>query len=371
MHEPKSDEHPKILQLWEDPQVGLTGLARFRNKLQAKGIRISTKDLKDVLESRGEHTLFQTRTGKARQRARLGNQITESAVGVGIQIDLMDMSMLATRNKNYHWILVAIDVYSRKAWAVPVKRKSSTEMKKALLVVLKHMKKTHKRVTSDEGVEFTNASVQTLFRKYNLIHYTSQNKTNTAIVERFIRTLRDLMGRNFQRIGKLHWVQYLEQLLKNYNHSVHRTLKATPEDVWNGAAVAAHSQEPPRRVTFPFREGDLVRVWLQKNIFDKRAGALKWSANVFTVARREGFHYVIKNAKGEELKTTYKPSHLQKVTRTFANGDHSEVTAHQKAQEKARKARQKQAFLQRQGLLPATRTARFRPSRTRRRPRTR
>ena len=37
-----------------------------------------------------------------------------------IQIDLMDVSNISTKNKNYKYIFVCVDVYSRKGYAIPM-----------------------------------------------------------------------------------------------------------------------------------------------------------------------------------------------------------------------------------------------------------
>lgn len=173
---PKSSvaRRSRLLELWQDPKVGLTGIARFRRKLDDLGIKVSTQELNRLLESRPEHALFQTRTGLQQRQAKLGNEIIEQAPGSGIQVDLMDMSMLATRNKHFAWILVAVDVFSRYAWAIPVKRKTQSMMKEAMKTLLKQMKSNHRRVTSDAGAEFCSREVENLFRDHNLEHFTAE-----------------------------------------------------------------------------------------------------------------------------------------------------------------------------------------------------
>jgi hypothetical protein len=47
------------------------------------------------------------------------------------QADLADMHQFADSNSGYRWLLVAIDTFSKFAWAVPVKTKSADDMLKA------------------------------------------------------------------------------------------------------------------------------------------------------------------------------------------------------------------------------------------------
>ena len=42
-----------------------------------------------------------------------------------IQIDLMDVSNISTKNKNYKYIFVCVDVYSRKGCTMPMKNKNT------------------------------------------------------------------------------------------------------------------------------------------------------------------------------------------------------------------------------------------------------
>jgi len=186
-------------------------------------------------------------------------------------------------------------------------------MNAAMETLLQDMKKEHRRVTSDSGLEFSKHKVATLLKTRSIHHYMAPKgeKRTLGLMERYNRTLRDLLGRNFQRREKLHWVEDLPGLVDNYNHSVHRTLGTTPHNVWHDKVTRA--ARPPRREAFPFHDGDRVRLWDQKDILGKHAGTMNWSTRTYTVARREGSRYVVKNEKGEELKTRHRLAHLQRV----------------------------------------------------------
>jgi len=297
----------------------------------------------------------------------------ETTKGRGIQIDLMDMSKLATRNKNTHWILCAIDVFSRYAWAFPVKRKTKGLIYQCLKEWLQSLPEPPRRITSDAGTEFTSKKIAALFQQHDITHYVNQvgDKTTTGIVERFNRTLRDLMGRNFTRLGKLHWVQDLPKLVKNYNQSEHSTLGATPEDVWQGRAEP--KIRPIVRERFLFNPGDVVRVLLPSGLFDKRAGSEKWSSKMYTVVRREGFKYVLKAPDGHELTTKYRPSHLQRVSaaQVQRNTDSKRTNESQTVRGQLQRAaaqRRSQAVLRRHGVQRSQlRASRLRPSTQRQR----
>ena len=358
----------RVLQYWRDPAFGLTGLRRFQDKLRARGLRLRVAEIRDIVQSDPAHHLF-----SYNPQARIWNTITETGVGEGMQMDLMDMDKLATRNAKFSWILCIIDVYSRYAWAFKIKRKTQTCVYNCLKDWLASLSKPPKRLTSDAGKEFTNTQVRQLLRSYKITQYVNQagDKTTTGVVERFNRTLREIMGRNYTRLKKLRWVDDLPKLVQNYNRSIHSTLGATPEDVWFGRKTP--KPQEIRRERFPFGEGDCVRVLLTPGMFDKRAGSQRWSSTLYFIVRREGFKYVVRNANRDILKTKYRPSDLRAVSKeeqaslTISPQKPSVHQQQRVAGNKRRRQRMLRALdappprRRRHGLRPSTRRRHLRP----------
>jgi len=170
-------------------------------------------------------------------------------------MDLMDMSKIATRNKNFCWILCIIHVYSRYAWAFPIQRKTQKRIHDCLSAWLASLSKSPKRLSSDAGTEFTNVGFRGLLDRFGIIQYVNQagDKTTTGVVERFNRTLREIIGRNFVRLQKLHWLEDLPKLVRNYNRSPHSTLGATPEQVWLGTDTPKISRHSTGTFSVPKR----------------------------------------------------------------------------------------------------------------------
>ena len=55
-------------------------------------------------------------------------------------MDLVDMSKYKNQNKGYYWILTAVEILSGYAFAVPVYRKDTNNMTKAVTELLKQFK---------------------------------------------------------------------------------------------------------------------------------------------------------------------------------------------------------------------------------------
>lgn len=53
------------------------------------------------------------------------------------QIDLVEMIPYASENKNFKYILTVIDIFSKYAWAIPIKTKNKTDVSNGMMSILK------------------------------------------------------------------------------------------------------------------------------------------------------------------------------------------------------------------------------------------
>ena len=141
------------------------------------------------------------------------------------QIDLMEMIPYAKSNKGYKYVAVCIDVFSRFAFALPTKSKTGAEIAPIIARMIESSEyPPPKKVQTDLGKEFYNKNVKEMFNKYSIQHYSVNSQFKAAIVERFIRTLREKLNRYFTHTGKKVWVDVLPSLILSYNSSPHRSL---------------------------------------------------------------------------------------------------------------------------------------------------
>ena len=92
-----------------------------------------------------------------------------------LQIDLVDLSRLRTRNKNIRYLLTAIDIFSRKAFAIPLKTKSGPDVLHALKTLFSSYPYV-KYIQADQGKEFFNKHVKDYLKEKNIkLFYTSSD----------------------------------------------------------------------------------------------------------------------------------------------------------------------------------------------------
>ena len=94
-----------------------------------------------------------------------------------IQMDLVDMGRYASKNKGYRWILTAVEILSRYAFTVPVYRKDSKNMTKAVEQLLDDFKTRFGKYPNvaqfDEGKEFYNVGVRDLLKNFNINYFST------------------------------------------------------------------------------------------------------------------------------------------------------------------------------------------------------
>src|SRR5271156_5836151 len=146
------------------------------------------------------------------------------------QGDLVEMIPYANVNDGYRYILTLIDLFSRYAWAVPLRDKTANEVAAAFRHVFAQGRQPQ-RLQRDDGREFDNRVVQHLLNIENIRFFTVKSQFKAAVCERFNRTLKTKMWRHFTRTGNYRWVDVLPELITSYNSAVHRSIGMAPIEV--------------------------------------------------------------------------------------------------------------------------------------------
>ena len=191
-------------------------------------------------------------------------------------MDLVDMGKYKNQNKGYYWILTAVEILSRYALAVPVYRKDTNNMTKAVGSLLKQFKdrfdgRYPKVAQFDDGKEFYNVGVKTLLEKHEIKYFSTKSDKKAAIVERFNRTLKTVMWKYFYSKGTYKWIDVLDQLLYKHNNTKHSTILMKPKDVnkknedevWTTLYGHLYAESPLSK----FKVGDMVRISKYKSAF--------------------------------------------------------------------------------------------------------
>jgi len=236
------------------------------------------------------------------------------------QIDLTDMSNISSYNDGYRYLLTCVDVFSKRAWAVPVKTKTGHEVTRAFeKIIADGVKPVY--VQSDKGSEFLNSTFQSMLKRNDIKFYTSQNEDiKAAIVERFNRTIKTKIYRFLTAKNTKRYVDVLPDILHSYNNTYHRSIGLSPAevDVTNEDMVRVRLYPvKPKSYKWRYSIGDKVRITVRRRPFQK--GYLGgWSTEIFIIDARlptVPVTYRLKDLAGEVIKGRFYGPEIQKVVK--------------------------------------------------------
>lgn len=190
------------------------------------------------------------------------------------QIDLAEMIPYEKSNQGYKYILMCINGFSKYGWCKPLKTKSRYEVAKAVETIIKSTT-SPRLIQTDRGTEFFNMEFKKLMDKYKIKHYSSFSKLKASIVERWIRTIKSNLWKQFNLRGNYKWIDIIQNVVQKYNASKHSVIKMAPKDVTRRHERKLlnifHSlqRKMPLYDKIKFKAGDLVRVSKNKMVFEK------------------------------------------------------------------------------------------------------
>lgn len=238
------------------------------------------------------------------------------------QADLIEMIPFSGENRGYKYILMVIDVFSKYAWAEPLKNKTGEEVTRAMLSIFnKNPRNIPRNLHTDEGKEFYNQNFQRLLKKYRINHYSTFSRMKASIVERLNRTILNRMWRIFNMQGSHKWFNRLQTIMNSYNSTFHHTIKMRPIDVnmenESNLLKTVYKQNQTVRLNKDnkFKINDYVRISKFKTIFEK-GYTPNWSAEIFRIFKvspTDPVTYHLADLNGNKIKGCFYAHELQKT----------------------------------------------------------
>jgi hypothetical protein len=260
-----------------------------------KGISVTAKAADEFVKSQEVHQLH----AKAPKPA-VDHPITTSAPQVEFNMDLLDMSKYSKANGGHNWILLVLDVFSRKAFAESIKSKSPISVLPALQNAIDALGKPL-AIISDNGTEFE-GSVNSWLHEEGIGRRKAEvgDHRVLGVIDSLSRFYKNSLHRYFTHTQSTSYRDYLPKLTENYNASPHTSLgKMTPNE-------AEKNQTQTRDIHYAkvigtewkpkFKVGDRVRLLKKKEIFGK-GYEIKYSIALYTIDKIDGINYVLDNGR--------------------------------------------------------------------------
>ena len=222
-------------------------------------------------------------------------------------MDLMDNG----KNNTPRYYHLFIGTNNHYAVAYPLNSKSASAIRQTLT---KFINEYHPvKLTSDEEAGFVEKNnVQLLSDNHCGLHIiTEQNHSSLGIIDRMIRTLRDMNIPTMKGIRQSHSDKYkafseqrMNKLLDVYNNTYHSRIGCTPYEMFNNPSLEKEyifDQEDKReqQTSIPdmvLHKGDYVRYILPRANGRKKRFQYSWEAyrvvevngNMYTIAAKDG-----------------------------------------------------------------------------------
>lgn len=224
------------------------------------------------------------------------------------------------QNKGYKYILNVIDIFSKYAWSIPMKNKTGETTLTAFRKITSDSSRIPKHIWVDKGLEFYNKYVDGWLKQNGIIMYSTFSEHKSVVVERFNRTLKEMMWKRFTAENTRNWIHILDTLMHEYNNRVHSTIGMIPVKASlreNETKVLQNIISKTRSILktkTKFKVGDKVRISRTKTIFEK--GYLpNWSEELYVVDEVQKTFpvtYKLKDTLGELIEGSFYQQELQK-----------------------------------------------------------
>ena len=221
-------------------------------------------------------------------------------------IDLADMiDYKISNNKGFRYIFIVIDNFSKYLWAIPLKKKYSQTITNEFSNILTKSKRKPLKIESDRGSEFYNNIFQNFLKSKNIHHYSRYTDKGPSIAERVIRTVRNLLKKPVFEKGNSDWVSELPSVIKQYNNTIHHSIKMTPIQASkkSNQKLVYNNLKDDREVQKPkFELGEFVRTADIKRVFSK-GDSTNYSYKLYTIT--EVIHDTIPSYRIDYLPERY------------------------------------------------------------------
>lgn len=311
----------------EYKNAGYPANEKFYTLLRKKGFKVTRTDVDNFLNKQVTAQLHK-QTLPAKQQGHFVSMKHEYW-----QADIIFMEYFAKKNSGYKYFLLVVDVFTRKARAVPLKTKTTEEITNAFKEIIGFMPQTPNVLLTDNGSEFISDTFNKMLNKLDIFHETALVGDHHAlgIIDALTKNIKNRIFRYFTAENTTNWIDVLDKIIESYNDSPHSSLNNyAPSEALNHEQVITQLNILKKTsMPNPFNVGDWVITKTKQSKFD-RGYTQKWNTQKFQVKNLIGNKCELSNGK------TYLSSNLQKVNQDFDTRV-SEVTKQTKIAKQARK----------------------------------
>jgi transposase InsO family protein len=326
----------ELKQLYLQPDFGLLSAQKFYEKLKNRpGLRqrYTLAQVKDFLSKQSLDQRWHQRRIPRNSYYPIVSHVPFYRLQADFLILKNDFPEENSLNgKPTQYLFTCIDTFTRYAWAIPTSAKNSIES-------LRCMKKIDEDIVtlfgydaageflSDNESAWRGPAFENFLRSIGRWHVkVKDDYRRKGIIERFNRTIRGYIRKYCITTNRKRWIDILDDLVKNYNETIHREISIDPKTAINynpdyeltiAKQIRRANKLPYARQTL--RVGDKVRALIDRYlnkanpIIPNGKEDARWSAIVYKISRIVNLKYYIRQDEDKPELGPYKKYQLQKV----------------------------------------------------------
>ena len=221
-------------------------------------------------------------------------------------LDILDFEDYGPENnRNYRYVLVIIDNFSKFCWTAHLKNKNARTIKDSFENILISSKTKPNLIESDRGKGFYNNIFQDFLNRNSIKLYSRHTSVGAVFAERFNRTIRDLLKNIVFEHLDANWIDILPTITKQSNNGIHSSTNVTPIQASlkkNEGFVYRNLLDKCKKVTPKFQINDLVKTADLRKTFPK-GDTTSWSYKLYKIT--EKITDTIPSYKIDNLKERY------------------------------------------------------------------
>ena len=321
----------KLKELYYKDDIIIGSKQNFIN-IAKKSLNASTKEINEFLKNQEINQINKKPTKHSNLKI--------TALPRSFQIDIMFYPI----GQGFKNVLLIVDIPSRKAWAYVI----STSSGENILVAYKKFISEVGQINSVEGDnQFSFKAFQEYNKENNIKIDTSIAKdehisqgNKLGIIDRLVRTLKEMIDRYRISVSKqTSFSTILDKVIITYNSQPHRTIKTTPNEMYNDINKQIFNFEKDKEYNRNVLDKNNISIGAEARILETKdkleKGNQKFSLDLYKLVGREGNRFMVENAEGEKLRRRLKPAELQ-VVKTVDSKIDRNIIKEQAAEKKQR-----------------------------------
>ena len=287
-----------LKKIYED--ANFPGFERFYKFVKTENPEYKKVDVKKFYDSRVNVQLLKKKDNKIKKTQ---GAITSTYINELFQMDICDMTAKFSKyNSNYRYILLCIDIFSRKAFGVIMKSKRIDECISAFKKIIFGNNKPVS-LFSDNDSTFTSNQFTDMLKENNIIYNinTLNDHRSLSIIDSFTKKLKLSLTNYMLENNTNNWIDHMPIFLRNYNSMGHSAINDIPPnkvDTTENNSIVFNINSIKKKkniLSSDIHIGNMVRI----NIRDKfsKGSDQQFSSQIYKVVEIKGSNITLDDGK--------------------------------------------------------------------------